>query len=369
MGKIEERNQQVRRVLNSLYERAIDPSVEINESVYKESLEKLFSTTTWGFREVLLVVIVAMHLNRAFKASTRFYECNPRAIYEGPIKDFLIEKELPHRKSGPLNVAKAAQGIDMTWAAQREPADVALELVELIKYLEEDASQIDMRITSVGISLIRRLIKSSNILEALAINIAPNSDPFFLYRLCYELITKTPDAGNTPQKIAGYLLKNYHICRQTGITVTGVDDRASVTSTTSKKPGDLNEETPEGVILKVYEITVKPFDLSRIRDSYDCVSIYNNDHHSSIHEIIVVCRQEDCPSIMNPTGLQGCLGSYIYQDVIYYYCNIYEWIAYILHGMTNEGRVAFYQNLNTYISDINTSESVKKLWKSLHEGK
>ena len=67
-----------------------------------------------------LVVIIGMRLDRSFKASTGLYDCNPRAIYEGPIKEFLIEKEIPHRKSGPLNVAKATVGLDMTWAAQRE---------------------------------------------------------------------------------------------------------------------------------------------------------------------------------------------------------------------------------------------------------
>ena len=140
-----------------------------------------------------------------------------------------------------------------------------------------------------------------------------------------------------------------------------------MTSTTSKKPGDINEEIPEGVIRKVYEVTVKHFDLARIRDSYDCVSIYNNTNDADIHEIIVICRREDCPSDMKPSGLHAYLGSYIYQDMMYYYWDIYEWIANTLQRMTNDGRIGFYLNLNSYIDDINTSESVKKLWKELHE--
>ena len=181
------------------------------------------------------------------------------------------------------------------------------------------------------------------------------------------MITKVPDAGNTPQKIAAYLLKNYHTFLHTGVIVTGEDDRASVTSTTSKKPGDINEEIPEGVIRKVYEVTVKHFDLARIRDSYDCVSIYNDANDADIHEIIVICRREDCPSDMKPSGLHGYLGSYTYRDMMYYYWDIYEWIANTLQRMTNDGRIGFYLNLNSYIDDINTSESVKKLWKELHE--
>ncbi len=109
MSATNERNEQVRKILDSLYDRAVDDSVKIDESAYKGSLEKLFSTTAWGFREILLVVIIGMRLDHNFKASTGLYDCNPRAIYEGPIKEFLIEKEIPHRKSGPLNVAKATR--------------------------------------------------------------------------------------------------------------------------------------------------------------------------------------------------------------------------------------------------------------------
>lgn len=369
MSSIDDRNERVKRILDSLYDRAVNAGVEIDETAYKESMDKLFSTTAWGFREILLVVIIGMRLDRAFKASTGLYNCNPRAIYEGPIKEFLIEKEIPHRKSGPLNVAKATVGLDMTWAAQRRPSDVAEEVVNLVNFMESSEKDSDLRITDVGTSLMRRLIAYSNKLEALSVDIDPSADPDYLYMLCYELITKTPDAGNTPQKIAAFLLKNYHTFLHTGVVVTGEEDRASVTSTTSKKPGDINEENPAGIIQKVYEITVKHFDLARIRDSYDCISIYNDTNDTDIHEIIVICRKEDCPPDMKASGLHGYLGSYSYQDVIYYYWDIYEWIANTLQRMTSDGRIGFYLNLNAYISDMNTSESVKKLWKQLHEKK
>ena len=92
MSATNERNEQVREILDYLYNKAVDDSVKIDESAYKGSLEKLFSTTAWGFREILLVVIIGMRLDHNFKASTGLYDCNPRAIYEGPIKEFLIEK-------------------------------------------------------------------------------------------------------------------------------------------------------------------------------------------------------------------------------------------------------------------------------------
>ena len=179
MSSIHERNEKVRQILDDLYNRAIDADVEIDESAYKESLDKLFSTTAWGFREILLVVIIAMRLDNAFRASTGLYDCNPRAIYEGPIKEFLIEKDIPHRKSGPLNVAKATVGLDMTWAAQRRPSDVAEEVVHLVDFMEQDDSNAEIKIENVGTSLLRRLISYSQSLASLSVEIEPSEDPDF----------------------------------------------------------------------------------------------------------------------------------------------------------------------------------------------
>lgn len=152
----------------------------------------------------------------------------------------------------------------------------------------------------------------------------------------------------------------------TGIIVTEEKDRASVTSTTSKKTGDVNEESADGNIYKVYEITVKPFDIARIRDSYDCVNTYNQSSNADLNEIIVICRPEDCPTEMKKSTTHVYMGSYEYQDIIYYYWNIYEWVCETLQRMTFKARSSFYTNLNNYISDINTSETVKKLWLKLH---
>lgn len=366
MGTVEDRNEMVTGILNALFTTAINDDIAIEDYEYKQSLDQLFNTTVWGFREILLVVVVAMQLDNSFRASTGFYDCNPRAIYEGPIKDFLISKDIPHRKSGPLNVAKATVGLDATWAAQRRPAAAAAEVVKIIDFMEEKEEDIRKRSFNVGVSIMRRLIEQTKRLEALAVQVDPSADPERLFYLCYKLITKTPDSGNTPQKIAAFLLKNYHLFMFTGIKVTGEEDRASVTSTTSKKPGDVNEER-DGLIYKVYEVTVKPFDLARIRDSYDCVSIYNSMNDSDISEIIVICRRGDCPEEMHSSGLSGFLGSYRYQEVTYYFWDIFEWIANTLQRMTNASRKGFYLNLNGYISEINTAEKVKLLWQQLHE--
>lgn len=365
MSSTSERNDKVQQILVSLYQKAIDPTTRVDESPYKDSVDKLFTTDVWGFREVLLVVIVGMYLNPNYKASTGFYGCKPRALYEGPIKEFLLDKNIPHRKSGPLNVAKAAVGLNETWAAQRQPDDVARAIVRLVNYLEADNGSLRDKITSIGISLMRRLINESQALQELAVDIEPSADPDFLFYLCKELITKVPDAGNTPQKIAALLLKNYHLYFHTGIEVTGDEDRASVTSTTSKKPGDINEECA-GRIYKVYEVTVKAFDVARIRDSYDCIKIYNDEHGTDINEIIVICRPQDCPSDIIRSGMHGYLGKYEYQNVVYYYWDLFEWAVNLLQHMTPDGRKGFYASLNSYINATNTAEKVKRLWLELH---
>lgn len=365
MGRIEERNYTVRNILNSLYERASNECIRVDESPYKASLDNLFGTTAWGFREILLVVIVGMSLDANYRASSGLYDCNPRAIYEGPIKEFLIDNNIPHRKSGPLNVAKATEGLNAAWAAQRRPREVAENVVQIVNVLEHDRES--GIVNNIGVSLLKRLIAETRRVEELSVAIEPSSNPEWLFHLSHELISKTPDAGNTPQKIASLLLLNHHLAMHTRVKVTGGEDRASVTSTTSKKPGDVNEESSEtGEIFKVYEITVKPFDLARIRDSYDCVKIYNDSNGTDLKEIIVICRPEDCPNGMKESGLRFYLGSYEYQDVIYYYWDIYEWVSYMLQRMTPMAREGYYHLLNAYIADINTAENVKSLWRELH---
>ena len=363
MSKNETRDINIRNILNELFDTASQKEIRIDESLYSNDLNNLFSTDTWGFREILLVVIIAMKLDNTYKASVHLYDCKPRSIYEGPIKEFLIEKELPHRKSGPLNIAKATTGLNSEWAAQRTPKASADSVVNIVQLLEKNPSLID----GVGISLLRRLIAAKKDAMSYNIEVPPSSDPERLFDISTKLVDNAPDAGNTPQKIAAFLLEAYHSVIHPRVKVTGGDDRASVTSTTSKKPGDINEESNElGKVIKVYEITVKKFDLARIRDSYDCLTQYNQEHGANINEVFIICRPEDCPPEMDAIREGICLGKYRYKNTTYYYWDIYQWIHFMLQNMPSEARNEYYQNLNSYISDINTAVTVKRQWQLLH---
>lgn len=243
--------------------------------------------------------------------------------------------------------------------------EAAIALIEIVEYLETSPLS-KIRVHNVGVSLIRRFLSHSTYVESLEFEPTPTSDPEFLYRFCYRLITEVPDSGNTPQKIAAFLFESYHEAFSTGITVSGTEDSAFVTSTTGKKAGDICEDAKNGEILKVYEITVKPFLFERIQQSYDSIQVYNAEKERKIDEIIVICRKKDCPKNIKLSGLHGFLGHYIYRDVIYYFWDIFEWIANTLQRMPQRGRLRFYLKLHSYVCDTNTSEKVKLKWRELN---
>lgn len=359
---IVERNAAVTAYLNKLYLQALNLNYICDNSFYLTDLCDIFYSKTISYREIILVVIVGRELDHSFQAYSNFYGCKPRAIFEGPIKEFLLVNGFPHTKSGPLNIAKASN-INENWSLQRIPQEDAIKVVNLIKLIDNSTKKLQ---DDIGTDLIRQYIKTAMNVKKLEIKISPTSDPTYLANLCINMINKAPDAGNTPQKIVGYLLATSHAILRTGILVSGTEDSASTTSTTSKKPGDINEESIDGQIYKVYEITIKPFNLSRIKDSYDCINKYNQEHGTLLKEVIVICRRQDCPPDLHSTGKDFCMGSYIYQDVIYYYWDIYEWIIYMLQHMIEPARKEFYLCLNNYINNPNTHQKVKEIWKDLH---
>lgn len=359
-----ERNSKIAAYLQRLYEAALNSEYDTEKDMYFDLLTDIFESSIISYREIVLVSLVGRELDDAFRANTGFYKCNPRGIYDqGPIKEFCIEKGFPHTKSGPLNIAKASN-INDEWTSQRDDKENAIKVVKLIKLIDEGTSKLRY---DLGVDLLRKYIAVAAYVNRLAVTIEPSGDPVYLANICKTMIDSAPDSGNTPQRIAGYLLLSYHAAMNSGIIVSGAEDSASTTSTTSNKPGDINEELPDGTILKVYEITVKKFDLTRIIDSYDCISKYNNYFHSEIKEVIVICRKQDCPSNISGASSSGVfLGFYEYQDVIYYYLDIYDWISQLLVHMTSLARESFYSRLNDYINSANTHENVKLAWNALH---
>lgn len=354
------RDARAAELLEELFNSA-DRSKTASSHLSSAELDTLFSTNVWGFRELFLVIVIARLIDGSYQATKALYDCNPRALFEGPIRSALASRGIPHRQSGPLNVAKATQSIDSKWAAPRRPKDVAALLVKLTQRAES-LSHDDLK--KLAVTLLSRFLREAERISSLTVEVSPNSNPVSIYHICESLIDEAPDEGNTPQRIVGYLLESYHGELKTGILVSGHLDRASTTNTTSKKPGDIVETLADGTIAQIYEVTVKGFTERRIEESFKSISAVLGDKHS---EIIVICRKEDAPANTDDElDSVSYLGSLEYRGVTYRFVDIYEWITSQLLRMPAKARTDFYNKLQSYISEPNTSEKVKVLWRTLH---
>ncbi|HZU12268.1 MAG TPA: hypothetical protein VFB58_05470 [Chloroflexota bacterium] len=327
------------------------------------SLEKVLNSSVWGYREILLVMVVGRLLDPTYSACTNFYACHPRSLFENHIRPILRENGIPHRKSGPLNIAKGAEGINEQWAARRRDPEVAPLVVSLTKAIDQMTQS---ELEHFGAALMRGLADLASHIAGLTGEEVPESEPEVLYRLCKDLIVEVPDGGNTPQRIVGLLMYTYHASLGDGVVVSGHEDRASVTSTTSHKPGDIQEEKPDGEVLSVYEVTVKPFTDARITESFDTLKLSERRTGYVTQEVFVLCRPDDVPESAAKTGdAAQYLGRTQYEDTVYHFVDIFEWTMGQLLRMTPAARLQFHTALHEYISDPNTSEQVKRCWTQL----
>jgi hypothetical protein len=233
----------------------------------------------------------------------------------------------------------------------------------LAEYVEKLESR---ELDNFAVALLSRFLGEARRVESIIFSFDVETSPTFLYNLCCHMIQSAPDAGNTPQRFTGTLLNCFHEDIESGIIVTGYEDRASVTSTTSKKPGDINEESIGGEILSVYEVTVKPFGEDRIVESFDTLRIFNESLEDAIDEVKVICRSSDCPIAIEDRVSDFYFGSIQHENIEYSYIDIFQWLAAIIVHMTREGRKKFYDSLNKYVSEFNTAESVKNAWNDFH---
>lgn len=362
---VNQRNANIKRLMAELLVKASTKEFEVDTRLQWQ-LQQVFSTTSWGFREILLVIGIAKLLDLSYLPTTQLYKCNPRALYEGPIREILQEAGIPHRKSGPLNIAKATAGINEAWAAQRRPREVAMAAVELAHYIEKSSGD---QVRNFLAALLSMLLGEAARVQSLGIEVPAESDINYLSHLCFMLIDNVPASGNTPEYIVGLLLESYHDELNSKVQVLGYTKGASTTSTTSKKPADIIEQSPNGDVLAAYEVTMKPFDKQRIDDSEDAVSKYNDLTGQNISEVNVICRNEDVhPDATRYSSTAFHLGTLEFSGIVYQFYEIHHWIAAALGRLTPSNRAKFYQHLNKYIANPNTSELVKECWKQLHEG-
>lgn len=327
----------------------------------KADLNLLFSTDEWGFREIVLMIALAKLHDSTYNPAIDLYACHPRSLYEKAIRPELTTKKIPSRQSGPLNIAKGLKRLDEAWAEPRKPA--AMAVVRIIKKINTFNHHELINFTTWIHS---EFLKVANITAALTFIVPPESNPVILSQLCRSLIEKTPDMGNTPQRIVGYLIETYHEEAETGVMVKGHLDRASTTSTTSKKPGDISEYSKTNKLLAVYEVTVKGFTQQRVQEAYEALVNVLDKSSLFIPTITVLCRPCDKhPEAKSKVDAAAYLGEYEYESLCFFFIDLFQWITLQLLRLTVSGRKQFYQKLEKYISDHNTAINVKMHWRDL----
>lgn len=321
-------------------------------------IESLFNTSIWGHREIVLTIIMARLMNPQFKASKDFYACNPRSIFEHPIRKALREFGIPHRKSGPLNVAKNSKKINKDWATDKHGGDVAMNVVRIVNKIETVSRTQFQKFATVYIARYKQEAKRVKEME---VSLPAQENPVYIAKLCVDLINSVPNGGATPQIVVGLLMETLAKDRKAAVEISGHRDSVSTTNTTSKKPGDIIEKI-NGDSQLIYEVTTKVFSDDRLIESHESVMDYDN----TMKDVVVICRPQDVPESLTEKRTSYVMATTQYKGLAYYFVNIYDYVESTLIFLTPRGRKAFYQELIKYVNDTNTSEKVKKYLKQWH---
>ena len=321
-------------------------------------VESLFSTSIWGHREIVLTIIMARLMNPKFKASEDFYACNPRSVFEHPIRKAFREFGIPHRKSGPLNVAKNSKKINEDWATDKHGGDVAMNVVRIIEKIETVPRK---QFEKFAASYAARYRQEAKRVKEMEVKLPVQENPVYIAKLCTDLLNSVPDGGATPQIIVGLLMETMTKDRKANVEITGHRDSVSTTNTTSKKPGDIIEKI-NGNSQLIYEVTTKVFSDDRLIESHESVMNYDK----TMKDVLVICRPQDVPESLTEKRTSYVMATTQYKELAYYFINIYDYIESTVIFLTPAGRKAFYQELIQYVNTTNTSEKVKRYFKQWH---
>lgn len=354
-----ERDQKFKSLLERLMVETTVQDIEKGDP----KLKLVFQSSVLSYRELLLLIILTKIIFNDYKPTTELYKYKPRAVIN-PINEILSKYAIPHTKSGPLNIAKATYGLNEQWAYQRDDKECADILVQYARLIEKSSSDELLIFAKMVLS---EFLKKAR--ELRQYNVEINTDLWtgHILTVIIQLIKYALANGQTPQFLCGYALSIYLSCLRSPLKVEGYKDSVFATNTTSKKPGDIYV-CDGNKIETVYEITFKNFDNIRIEESHESVEKFNHDNGTSINRIIVLCREEDVPdtSIKVQNGL---MLSKQYKSLRYDFFNVFDWLTFMILNMSDESRKEFYIGVNNYVSDTNTSVSVKSFWKRIHSNK
>lgn len=358
------RNQRVYRLLASLINNAkLQKNTLVASAPFRQAhVEALFAESIWGHRELVLTILMARMIDPHYRATVDLYACNPRALFEGPIRQVLHENNIPHRKSGPLNIAKNIKKINEDWAANKDGGKIARCTVAIVNAIEAASSS---ELQNFALVFAQKYLHEAKRVAHKEVKIERTADALSLHELCSALIINVPDGGATPQIIVGMLLAASIDENQSRTKLSDFMESVFATNTTSKKPGDLTETLPDGSE-KVYEVTVKKFTRDRTMDSHEAVRIY--DEEGRITEVTVICRDEDAPEdVRGQLESSYVIGVLRHESLTYIFVEIFEWIFSRLQALSPNTRKKFHADLAAYVNLPNTSEKVKDFFRLWHE--
>lgn len=335
---------------------------EFNTPFDAAEVETLFNTSIWGHRELVLTVLLTRLVYPKYKATVDLYEHHPRSVYEKPIRTALREFGIPHKKSGPLNVAKNIKRLNLDWATGKNEENVAVNAVKITEKIESVSPE---ELRKFAAAYISRYKHEASRVKDLEVKLPPQENPVFIAKLCGDLIDNAPDGGATAQFIVGLLMEINNMARNSDVKVSGYTDSVSATNTTSKKPGDIIELINSSDNEIVYEVTTKAFNDDRLIESHEAVMAYEND----IADVFVICRAADIPEALEMTPTAFLMATTQYKELSYYFVNVYQYIQAALLFTTTKARRTFYDSLGEYINDINRSEKVKVYYREWHENR
>lgn len=281
----------------------------------KSITQDLIYVKAMGFRGIVATALTGKFLDDNYDYLNDFYKCNPRSIFENGIFYAFQEMKIPCGKSDPLNVAKNNNVLDENWAKGRRPQKTAMAAVDLLRIISsEDDDAIRQKIVNY---FFFRLLSYSQ--ECGSVVIHTLNETFLSNQIvASKLISFTlhyPESGTIPQFVISKILSSLY--SQSSINVIGGDESVFGTNTTSKKPADIWLEK-EGVILNLYEITVKKIDYKRLDDSIHSLA----DTDSLEKSIIFICRLPDDINTLN--GYQE--GVLTYKNKSFNFVDISEFI-------------------------------------------
>ena len=354
MAKISERNYLGQYYVNTRIgvaktKQAEDfPEFDINSSVYK-LLTDLIEVNAKGFRGVVVTALTGLHLNENYDPLNNFYECNPRAIFEGGIWYALQENNIPCGKSDPLNVAKNATQLNEDWAKGRRPQTAAMAAVQFLRLVMNSNKTKRARLIDYFFYRLWRYAKDIASYQFAEVEPSNFSRQIIGCKLV-AFTLKYPESGNLPQYLIAQLLSSLYCT--SNIEAMGGNESVFGTNTTSKKPADIWLEV-EGNPVNLYEVTVKPISHKRLDDSLDALRSTGHLNCS----VTFVCRIG--VDVQELDVINGC---FQYKGKQFDFVDYRPFCLSIFALLSDEDCSTVLNNIATFVQDVNVSMKTKLGW-------